>query len=162
MRLPKLKVLSLESQQSDNLINSAIGDLDYKLYNLPKKKFIDRLINKDYDVLMLGYGLTLRQVDHLSIFFKKDSFHNFARVNDQEINGLVDSLWRTNSHTESTKIYKRIIEKNTKNNWYIPLTYAPLMFAISDKLIAPIIDENKNFTIDSPAFDLTNVRLKSK
>ncbi|MBS1983090.1 MAG: ABC transporter substrate-binding protein [Bdellovibrionales bacterium] len=151
-------VLMMKAYKLEPLAKAALGHLNPVYRNLEKADFLSEMRKGHYDLILMGYGLTVRDWDYLSTLFHSDSLHNFIKLHDAEVD---EFLVKSREEIEPSKrigLYAQVLEKNRANLWYIPVAHVPLLFGISDKLtLDPPLEET---TITSPFFYLGKLSWK--
>ncbi|MBY0370350.1 hypothetical protein K2X33_06660 [bacterium] len=129
-----LKIVTLKEQELAPLAGVLFEGLPYSLRYLSKPEFIDHIKSGDYDAIFFGYGTTVRDLDAVSILFHSKSMHNFARVRNAEIDGMLEAAWSEESAAKKMELISGIVGLNAQQNWYLPVAHSSLVFAISEKL----------------------------
>ena len=130
--LKKLKVLVLSSHEIDELAKSIFSEIPSDFHSIDKSEFVAAMRNGDYDAIVIGYSVTLKGIDYLSIFFHSSSLHNLARVKLPVADELVESGWLSNSDEAKREAIESLLQLNHTEKFYIPIAHVPLVFAVAD------------------------------
>ena len=155
-------VLTMESQELGHLLKEAMGNLQYQQVNLPKKEFIARFLKGEYDLILMGFGATLKDLDMLSGFFHSQSKYNWIRLTDPSIDQLIESSSSEALPAVRIQNASRILRLNQENSWYIPICHAPLVFAFSQHLSVNGKSGAFDLGINSSEFDLNVLDWKDR
>jgi ABC-type oligopeptide transport system substrate-binding subunit len=130
----KLKVLVLKSHGIEELARTTFSGVPIELFSVDKAEFVSAFNTGEYDAIVIGYSVTLRGIDYLSIFFHSKSFHNLARLSSPQIDEVVRNGWLAKTNDERKEAFESLLRINHREKFYIPLAHVPLVFALSDKL----------------------------
>ena len=145
-------ILMMKEYKLEPIAKAALEALKPKYRNLPKAEFLSEMRKGHYDLILMGYGLTVRDWDYLSTLFHSDSTHNFVKLHDPVVDGWLVEAREEAIPVKRIPLYANVLQRNQENLWYIPVSHVPLVFGISDKLnLSSSTDE---LVITSPFFDL--------
>ncbi len=133
-RFKGARILVLKSHEIDDLARSLTAGSAVELVVVDKPEFVKRLIAGDYDAIIIGYSVTLRDIDYLSIFFNSKSLHNIARIESDAIDSVIRNGWLAQSASVRRESFKTLLKFNSTEAYYLPLAHCPLVFALSSRV----------------------------
>lgn len=152
----------IDSHELSPLTETLFKDLPHRSEPLPKAQFLDRVNKSQYDMLIIGYGTTLRDLDAISLFFHSLSMHNFGKVSVPKIDALLESAWHEDNPGKRLGIFSEILNANQSEAFYVTLAHIPLTFVLSDALMYSKAEgeTSSEHFLSAPFLELQNIRFK--
>jgi MarR-like DNA-binding transcriptional regulator SgrR of sgrS sRNA len=133
--LSRPRVLLVLEHDLETMAKRLLESMNAEIVSLPKKEFLKEFEKGNYDMLFMGYGLGSRNWEYLSSILYSGSRHNFARVTNTEVDSLLLSAQSESKPSIQRKMIERVLRINEENAWYVPLVHAPLIFALSPRVV---------------------------
>jgi MarR-like DNA-binding transcriptional regulator SgrR of sgrS sRNA len=152
-----LTMITIDSHEIEPLARALVGTLPIKIESLSKKDFVGKIKTGDYDAAFVGYNVTLRDIDYLSIFFDSKSVHNFARVKERESDALVEQAWLARSGEDRRSVFNQLLRRNDEELFYLPIAHCPIIFTLANGV------EQRESTsgVNSTSLDLSSIAWKN-
>lgn len=152
-----IRVLTQKSHDLNSFVKAIMGTRSFSEIALNKAEWVKAFKTGNYDLMLMGFGLTVRDWDAISTWFETDAHFNFARIRNKTIDKLLKISRREINPQKRIQNYIELIQMNDEHFWYIPLTEVPLTFGLG-KSIGPVDFQNR--VVLSPFLNLDSLTKK--
>lgn len=127
------------------------GSISFKF--LPKLDFVSKMNSGQYDVLLVGYGITVRDIMYIGNYFYSETRPSFAKIKSKEIDNLINTAVSISDLKQRRNLIHKVLQINAKQGYIFPLFHLPLCFGFNSRIKS---DYNSN-QISSPFLDLNKI-----
>jgi ABC-type transport system substrate-binding protein len=150
------RILTQKSHLLSPLIVSVLSRVPFTQVDLDKKEWVKTLVAGSYDLTLMGFGLTIRDWDAISIWFESGAHYNFAKLKNESVDNLLRLAREEVEPVKRLKYYSELLKLNDKEKWYVPVTNIPLSVGLAEGIEYL---GSRQHLISSPFIDLNKIKL---